>query len=127
LFCELPPKISQPKNPNPHISQLSRNSNFISLTHNYYRVRQSSTVGLGGGERGIEYVCASDVFILCVHLSPAWLLCKGTLSYNTLVIGRIASTTSIIWKEPCLLVRIGFWPVIISYIPRPPNPTSKSS
>ena len=30
-----------------------------------------------------------------------------------LVIGRIMSTTSRIWKRPCLDVLMGFWPVII--------------
>ncbi len=36
------------------------------------------------------------------------------------VSGRIMSTTSRIWKRPCLEVLIGFWPVIIS-IGMPPS------
>ena len=43
-----------------------------------------------------------------------------TIWWVYLVRGRIISTTSRIWKRPCLLVLIGFWPVIIS-IGMPPS------
>ena len=36
-----------------------------------------------------------------------------TIWWVYLVSGRIISTTSTIWNCPCLLVFIGFWPVII--------------
>jgi hypothetical protein len=130
------PKFPNQKTPI-HISHNYPETQTLFLSHiiNYYRVRQSSIVGFGGGGHRI-CLCTWCFHFMCAFKPQgkqmsndffAWLLCKGRLSYNTLVIGRIASTTSIIWKEPCLLVRIGFWPVIISYIPRPPNPTSKSS
>ena len=49
----------------------------------------------------------------------ASLTVEGILSPLTtcvvnLVIGRIMSTISMTWKRPCLLVFIGFWPVIIN-------------
>ena len=39
----------------------------------------------------------------------------ATIERVYFVSGRIMSTTSTIWKCPCLLVLMGFWPVIIEH------------
>ncbi len=91
----------------------------------------SSATGLRENEVGISFAEVSSPAMSCgssrcvapgrsssarrkASRTRAGIASADTICRVYLVSGRIASTTSTIWKWPCRLVLIGFWPVIIS-------------